>query len=192
MSKLERNRLINAILFFANQSPCCGKTKLFKLLFLLDTKHYAETGRSVTGYDYQAWEHGPVPTKLMDEWTEFKSDLASVVKIEHESFPNGNVRYTIRANEGAVFDDSNFTPRQLRIMNELIEQHANDTAKQMVDLTHEPGGPWHTIWQSGAGNFMPIPFGLVLPQDPALRDYIIESANLASGRLAESSVSDQR
>ena len=53
-----REKLINAIIFFLQNTKYCGKTKLFKLLYLLDFMHFRATGRSVTGMKYYAWGHG--------------------------------------------------------------------------------------------------------------------------------------
>lgn len=49
-----REKLINAIVFFAANTRHCGKVKLFKLLYLLDFAHFRETGRSVTGLGTRA------------------------------------------------------------------------------------------------------------------------------------------
>ena len=43
-----RDKLINAILFFAERTRALGKIKLFKLLYLLDFEHFRKTGRPVT------------------------------------------------------------------------------------------------------------------------------------------------
>lgn len=55
----EREKLINAIIFFANHTKHLGKIKLFKLLYLLDFEHFRQTGQNVTGLDYRAWKFGP-------------------------------------------------------------------------------------------------------------------------------------
>jgi hypothetical protein len=47
----ERDKLINAIIFFAKNTRFLGKTKLCKLLYFLDFEHFKETGRPVTGLD---------------------------------------------------------------------------------------------------------------------------------------------
>ena len=60
----EREKMINAIIYFANHTRHLGKIKLFKLLYLLDFEHFRQTGRSVTGLDYRAWKFGPVPVAL--------------------------------------------------------------------------------------------------------------------------------
>ncbi len=70
----DREKLINVIVYFGRNTRFCGKTKLFKLLYLLDFQHFRATGRSVTGLDYRAWELGPVPFPLVQEWDAFKPD----------------------------------------------------------------------------------------------------------------------
>ena len=39
-----REKLLNAIVYFANHTKSCGKTKLYKLLYYLDFTHFKETG----------------------------------------------------------------------------------------------------------------------------------------------------
>ena len=62
-----REKLINAIIYFATHTKYCGKTKLLKLLYFLDFSHFKRTGKSVTGLDYFAWGMGPVPKELFKE-----------------------------------------------------------------------------------------------------------------------------
>ena len=59
-----REKLINAIIYFAKNTTYCGKTKLLKLLYFLDFYQFKQTGKSVTGLDYFAWKMGPVPKEL--------------------------------------------------------------------------------------------------------------------------------
>lgn len=51
-------KLINAIIYFCTNTQVCMKTKLFKLLYLLDFEHFKVTGKSVTGLEYKAWKLG--------------------------------------------------------------------------------------------------------------------------------------
>ncbi|EQD27720.1 hypothetical protein B2A_15132, partial [mine drainage metagenome] len=79
----EREKLLNAMVFFVSKTKHCGVTKLFKLLNFLDFEHYKQTGRSVTGLDYFAWDYGPVPTALFFEIKDKpKDDLNSFVRFE--------------------------------------------------------------------------------------------------------------
>ena len=76
-----RQKLIQAAVYFALNTQGCGKVKLFKLLYLLDFAHFRETGRNVTGLDYVAWKLGPVPLELAQEWDQLDPDLAAAVDI---------------------------------------------------------------------------------------------------------------
>lgn len=78
----ERDKLINAILFFGKETKNCGKTKLFKLLYFLDFEHFKQTGRSVTGLEYHAWKMGPVPVTLYDEFNSPSLDLKKSINIK--------------------------------------------------------------------------------------------------------------
>ena len=45
----QREKLLNAIVFFVTRTKNCNTIKLFKLLNFLDFEHYRQTGESVTG-----------------------------------------------------------------------------------------------------------------------------------------------
>lgn len=188
-----RQRLINAVLFFAKNTKYCGKIKLFKLLYLLDFEHFRQTGKSVTGFDYQAWKFGPVPVDLMEEWEQFDPDLATVVHIEPEPIID-YTRQTVKANDGAQFDDSEFTPRQLRIMSELASKYRDTMSETMIDVTHAQNGAWHKIWQGGQGARQQIPYALGIPDDAPEKTILLEVANehamREASRAAERSARD--
>jgi uncharacterized phage-associated protein len=62
-----REKLIQASIFFIQNTQSCQKTKLLRLLYLSDCEHYQQTPRTVTGLKYQAWEKGPVPPAVFEE-----------------------------------------------------------------------------------------------------------------------------
>lgn len=170
-----RQRLINAVLFFAKNVKCCGKIKLFKLLYLLDFEHFRQTGKCVTGYDYQAWKFGPVPVDLMEEWEQLEPDLAQVVCILPEQIVD-YVRHTVKAKDGVEFDDSEFTPRQLRIMTELVDKYSDTLSAEMIDVTHAQNGAWDKVWQGGKGAHQPIPYALGIADDAPEKSILLEVA----------------
>lgn len=77
-----REKLLNTIIYFVSNCGLVGKTKLFKLLYFLDFEHFKETGRSVTGLEYQAWEMGPVPVALQEEIEHPDEDFNEKLEIE--------------------------------------------------------------------------------------------------------------
>jgi uncharacterized phage-associated protein len=176
-----REKLINAIVYFAANTQHCGKVKLFKLLYLLDFAHFRETGRSVTNLDYRAWKMGPVPLGLMQEWDQIEPDMAKAIDI----IPEKVIDYVReRIVTKVPFDDSPFTRRELRLMQDLSARFRDELTKPLIGFTHEDRGPWDKIWDDGRGNNERIPYTLaVLDNDPN-REAVLESAREYEGIAA--------
>jgi uncharacterized phage-associated protein len=173
-----REKLINAIVYFASNTRHCGKIKLFKLLYLLDFTHFRETGRSVTGLDYQAWKMGPVPLELMQEWDELESDMAGAIDIVPEKVIDFIRELVVPK---VAFNDSQFTRRELRLMRELSTQFVDELTKPLIGFTHQDRGPWDTIWDGGRGNNERIPYTLAVPDSDPNRGAILEAAREYEG-----------
>jgi uncharacterized phage-associated protein len=180
----DRQKLINAVVFFAANTQHCGKVKLFKLLYLLDFSHFRETGRSVTGLDYRAWKMGPVPLQLVQEWDQLDPDLAAAVQIVPERVID-YIRERVTARQ--AFDDSLFTKRELRIMSDLAHRYREELTKPLISFTHAERGPWDKIWDCGRGNNERIPYTLGIPDDDPNREAVLESAREYEGILAADS-----
>ena len=183
MTKLNRNRLKNAIVFFAGSVRYCGKIKLFKLLYLTDFEHFSQTGKSVTGVEYQAWKFGPVPIELMEEWDDLSEDLEKVIHIQSEQVIDYR-RDRVVVNDGVMFDDENFTERQLRIMQALADKYCDTYSPKMIDVTHEQNGAWDKVWQNGLGARKEIPYELAVSNDVPERGEILAIARERSMYLA--------
>lgn len=169
----EREKLINAIIFFAHNTRYLGKTKLFKLLYFLDFKHYMQTGRSVTGLNYHAWKMGPVPQALFEEVEMPEPDLAEKVEFIEKPTKRG----TMLAVKPLVgFDDSLFSKRELRIMGGLATEFRETLAEDMIETTHLENQPWHKIYVEEGRRQQLIPYDLALRKQEAedMRDMIDE------------------
>lgn len=135
-------KLLNAILFFAKNVKYPYLLKILKLVFYLDERHIQDTGKSVTNLDYYALPMGPVATELHD-WLrndKLPDSFKSKIMVNTEVFNNGQSGIKII---GKVTPDLDvFTPRQLRIMNELVEIFENAKSSDMSKATHELDTPW--------------------------------------------------
>lgn len=131
-----REKLINAIIYFLKNTKICGKTKLFKLLYYLDFMHFRETGRSVTGLDYFAWKFGPAPKSLADEFSSPHADLKENIFIQE----NENSFTVMKPKK--KFDDTFFTKRELRILKNVAYIFKEAKAEDMVEASHLPNHPW--------------------------------------------------
>jgi len=144
----KREKLLNALVYFSKNTRSCGKTKLFKLLYFLDFIHFRETGKSVTGLNYYAWEKGPVPQDLFFELEHPDPDLKETVALLKQSGDEDDKLCRIIAKK--PFDPEFFSKRELKIMGNLAFVFQDALAKDMVEITHLAGTPWDkTIKEKG-------------------------------------------
>ncbi|MEF8720208.1 MAG: Panacea domain-containing protein [Candidatus Accumulibacter necessarius] len=169
----EREKMINAVIYFAKNTRFMGKIKLCKLLYFLDFEHFKDTGRSVTGMDYFAWRMGPVPVDLYEEVDMPEPDLAERVEFIEKPTRNGTM---LVVRPLADFDDSHFTKRELRIMQGLAEEFRDMRADDMIEATHLENQPWHRIYVEEQKRQQKIPYGLALRKQEAdaMQDVIAE------------------
>src|ERR1700712_3790073 len=97
----------------------------------------------------------------MEEWEELGDDMAQLVHIVEERVFDYD-RQTVHANADVVFDPDDFTERQLRIMQGLVDQYKDTYSPKMIDVTHAQNGAWDKVWRSGQGARAPIPYELAL------------------------------
>lgn len=169
----EREKLIGAIIFFADHTRFLGKTKLCKLLYFLDFEHFKETGRSVTGLDYYAWKMGPVPVGLYEEVEMPEPDLAEKVQfieIATRLGPMLTVKPLIQ------FDPTQFSKRELRIMESLAKEYCDTQAEDIVEATQLENQPWHEVYDVEGKRQHRIPYELALLKQEAetMSDVIAE------------------
>ncbi|MRX06781.1 DUF4065 domain-containing protein [Pseudoduganella sp. FT25W] len=156
----EREKLLNAIIFFAKNTSYLGKIKLWKLLYFLDFEHFKETGRSVTGMSYSAWPMGPVPVALHNEVSEPAEDMAAKIRFGSKDVKGTNAMLTVTPL--VDFDPSHFSKRELRLMERLAADFYKTKADDMIEATHLENQPWHKIYNELGLKQHEIPFDLAL------------------------------
>jgi uncharacterized phage-associated protein len=139
-----RQKLINAVLFFAKETRHANTTKLMKLLNFFEFEHFNQTGYPSIGLEYFAFEKGPVPKKF---WLEVKDgivpdDLKDKIIINVKQKDNNWKELEFIARAGAQVDFSIFTPREKSILEKLAFIYKDVTAKTMSDISHEDDKPW--------------------------------------------------
>lgn len=143
-----RDKLLNAILYFAQNTKYLNTTKLSKLLYFLDFSHFKQTGYPSIGLEYYTFKKGPVPKSF---WVEVKDDKVpmdfegklAIIPIQDErSHITG---YKERLFKALVAPDlSVFSPREVEILKHLSDVWYDSKAKLMTEATHLHNQPWHT------------------------------------------------
>ena len=140
-----RQKLINAVLFFATETKHLNTTKLMKLLNFFDFEHFKQTGYPSIGLKCPAFEKGPVPKNF---WLEVKDGIVpedlknKVAANKKEEYGRKEITFVPKA--GAQVDFSIFTPREKKILENLAFIYQEADAKTMSDISHEAEKPWET------------------------------------------------
>ena len=170
----KREKLLNAIIYFVDHTKYCQKTKLFKLLYLLDFEHFKETGKSVTGLEYYAWPMGPVPKELFIELNSPQDDLIEKIHLEKDELDNG-----LYISSLAQFNEKLFSKREMRLFNKISIENDLKYSKEMVRLTHDSNGPWDLTYNKMSAKNAKIEYELIL------NDLTTEDASLIKSIAAE-------
>lgn len=146
-----RRRLLEAMVFFSSRRGVRNPSKMmmYKLLAELDFRHFQQTGLPVTNLEYRAYKWGPLPEKLHQEITKDDSlilpaDFAEALKVEKTEFAgdDGKVyegfKYIARRKPNLKV----FSPRQLRLLEEVATIYKTATATEASKASHEPNKPW--------------------------------------------------
>ena len=147
-----REKLVQAVLFFAQETRHLNTTKLMKLLNFFDFEHFRQAGYPSIGLQYYAFEKGPVPKKF---WLEVKdglppSDLKDKIAINTKTGEGDRKELEFLARPGQKVDFSVFTRREKEILQNLAFIYRDATAKVMSDISHEAEKPWEiTVKEKG-------------------------------------------
>jgi uncharacterized phage-associated protein len=147
-----REKLLNAIIYFLRETNHCHTLKLFKLLNFADFEHFRQTGRTITGLDYRALPKGPVPTKLFEEIKRGgNKDLRAAIKFfeVRDEITDTLLRRDLTAR--VEFDKKWFTPRELKVLARIAEFFRDLPAEDMTKFSHENKKPWATVYADGRG-----------------------------------------
>lgn len=165
----DREKLVNAIVYFLRETNHCHTLKLFKLLNFADFEHFRQTGRTITGLDYRALPKGPVPTKLYDEIKRGGDpDLKSAMQLFEvkDEITETLLRRDLKAR--GQFEKKWFTPRELKILARIAEFFRDLPAEDMSTFSHGNKKPWASIYANGKGTGRLIPPDLIFDAEPLM------------------------
>lgn len=159
----DREKLLNAIVYFLRNTQHCHTLKLFKLLNFADFEHFRQTGRTIFGLEYRALPMGPVPTKLFDEIKiGGNKDLKAAVALFNvkDEVTDALLRRDLKPK--LDFDKRWFTKRELKILQRIAEFFHDLPAADMSEFSHQRKKPWTEVYKNGKGSGQLIPPELIL------------------------------
>jgi hypothetical protein len=156
------DKLAELVLYVAKRTQgdrAAGATKLNKYLYFADFSAVRRLGRPITGADYQKLRFGPAPRRLTpvrerllrggDARLEERVDALGYV--HSELIPLREPRTDL------------FTPEELLLVDEVIEDLRERTATEVSALSHREAG-WQLV---GEGDSIPYELAFVLAPSEA-------------------------
>lgn len=129
---LNPTKLSNLILLLG-QSPLVenlGTTKLWKLIYFIDTKHLREFGVSLTGSEYIKYEHGPVPSRgerVLKKLS--KSGTINVKSVDYGSYRQNHISTAKEA-------IAPFSEDELTVIESVCIELGRETATNLSEISH--------------------------------------------------------
>src|SRR5690606_29899205 len=132
----ELAKIGNAIVYFSQKISLLSKTKLLKLLYILDEIAIERSGIPVLNLRFKVWKFGPVAEDIFIELSSEASLLKNYISKELV----GEHLYILSE---VKFDDDEFTDNDINFMDEVIREFGNKSVSELIDYTHRENGPWY-------------------------------------------------
>lgn len=132
-TKQQIEKLGNTLIYFSNKVSEPSKTKILKLLFLLEEKSIATYGVPFFGFDFELWQYGPVEKNVYVEFAENLPTLHRYIrKISSDDYYAAS----------QPFNDDEFSEIDIELMDEIVAFARHKTAEDLVKITHSENSLW--------------------------------------------------
>lgn len=131
-----KEKIGNAIIYIADRLNGVSKTKLLKLLYLMEERMVEKYHVPFLALPYEVWRLGPVQkdlfAELSDDLVLLKDYIVSYYENDHQYF---------KARK--PFERDEFSDCELAVMNEVMTTCGGKSAKQLVNMLHRPETLWY-------------------------------------------------
>jgi putative zinc finger/helix-turn-helix YgiT family protein len=132
---LDIQKLFNSMVFFCKDKSI-PKTKLNKLMFYADFKHFKDYSISITGTQYAHLPYGPAPHHYEHYVAALHDDEKSIT-IEEVQFNEYTGEFLLATKEPIL---TIFSTTELKILAMVKEYFADFTAKRISEVSHQEKG----------------------------------------------------
>lgn len=136
LTKTDKEKLGNAVVYIASCTSNLSKTKLLKLLYFMEEYSVRRFHTPFLGLPFEVWQAGPVVKDVFIDLSETPVLLDGYVTKQIK----GDATYILPTRD---FCDDEFSDNDLLVMQEVIKKYGNKTAKELVCLTHKKGSLWY-------------------------------------------------
>ncbi len=135
VSQLEK--IGNTIVYLSDRIDNLSKTKLLKLLYILDELSIKNSGIPFLNLNYKLWRLGPVAE---DIFIDLSSRAVLLDKFIEKHITSEGKTYISAKKD---FCDDEFSDNDMDLINYVIEKYGHKSAKELVEYTHRVNSPWY-------------------------------------------------
>jgi len=140
-SSEQLEKIGNTVVYLADRIENLSKTKLLKLLYILDEISIKKSGIPMLNLKYKVWKFGPVSEELFIDLSSEPYLLEKYIDRDHE----GNCIIA-----KAKFNEDEFSENDIELMDFVIEKYGDKTAKELISYTHRVNSPWYITAKENA------------------------------------------
>ncbi|MBO9566049.1 MAG: SocA family protein [Niastella sp.] len=134
-TKDQIDKIGNSIIYLSQTLSDLNKTKILKLLFLLEEASIKKYGTPFFNIDFQLWKHGPVAKDIyIDLCEESPNLLDEYIKRDTQNASNFVAKRS--------FSDDQFSDNDIEIMDKVVAFAKQKNATYLVNHTHDHNSLW--------------------------------------------------
>lgn len=113
------------------------KTRLLKLLFIIDRESVTRFGHKVTGLEYRVWKMGPVQYDVFDNLSNgngsFFSDFLTIKYVNDNCYLSRGIY---------DYPKGNLSNKELELISSIIKENHSIITSDLIEDLHRPGSLW--------------------------------------------------
>jgi uncharacterized phage-associated protein len=143
-SKDTVEKLGNAMVFFASKLGGVGKTKMLKLLYLLEECSAKKYQAPFFCIPFQVWKLGPVAKDVFIDLSGSESEIFKDF-ITLESYKNVQDQDNVVIKAKSNFNDDEFSDNDMDILEYVLRSFGHKNGAELVNCTHNKNSAWNHI-----------------------------------------------
>lgn len=129
------SKIGNTIIYLSEKIPHLSKTKVLKLLYILDEISIKNSGIPFLNLQYKVWKFGPVSEELF-------IDLSSETTLLKNFITKSNADNSFIV-PICKFDDGEFSDIDIHLLDFVIQSYGSKSARDLISFTHNINSPWY-------------------------------------------------
>ncbi len=136
-SRDQISKIANTIIYIATKIKGISKTKVLKLLYILDEISIKNSGIPFLNLKYKVWKFGPVSEDIFIDLSTSPTLLKGYIDSKIDEHGNKEIHPLKK------FNDDEFSQNNLELLNFVISNFGTKSANELILYTHREKAPWH-------------------------------------------------